>query len=502
MQLSRLVKILIAIGVVLLFFMALVLLLYLTQTAFELWAHLRETPGWFLAAYAAGLAGISAATGWLVWKLLRPPRKKTAKPPAAPAPPTEEELQARLEKAQQAGIDVEQIKSELKRLQERREAGFIHVSLFGEISSGKSSLIKALLPDAKVQVSVRGGTTREIDEYHWATKAGDELVLVDVPGTNEVGVALDELARSEAQRAHIVIYVCDGDLSRSQFEELTGLLELQKPCILTLNKTDRYSQAELEMLKRKLRDRLASYARTDLVGVQAGGEREVLCVQADGTEEMALRVFAPKVKELQLALQRRIDEDPQLLERLRDSAVFSLVSQHLGAAEAAHRRQKADEVVKDYSRKAVIGALAAVMPGSDLIIQGYLGVRLIQTLSELYETPVGKADRDKLLSLVQSQVGKTTTLTLAVAGNALKAFPGIGTLTGGLMHAVAYGLVFQSLGKAVAQSFESRGELHPVQTARTFKENLGEDLEISARDFAEMAIQLAREKKQRRSDDA
>jgi small GTP-binding protein len=497
MQLSRLLRSLMAVGVILLFFIGLVLILYLTQMVFEVWDHLKQSPG-LLIFYGIAILGFSAATGWWVWRLLRPPAKK---PPAAPtpvAPPTEEELEARVKKAREAGIDVAQITRELQRLRERRAAGFIHVSLFGEISSGKSSLINALLPQARVEVSARGGTTRTIDEYHWATEAGDELVLADVPGTNEVGEVLDDLARTEAQRAHIVIYVCDGDLSRSQFDELKGLLELEKPCILALNKTDRYSQAELEMLKTRLRDRLAHYPRTDLVGVRAGGEREVLCVQADGSEQLQVRMMPPQVDELQLALQRRIDDDPQLLERLRDSAVFTLVSRRLGEAEARHRRQKADEVVKSYARKAVIGAMAAVTPGSDLIIQGYLGVRLIQTLSELYEVPVGKADRDKLLSLVQKQVGKTTTLALAVAGNALKAFPGIGTLAGGLMHAVAYGLVFQSLGRAVAQSFESRGELHPVQTARTFKENLGEDLEISARDFAEMAIQLAREKHSRK----
>ena len=144
--------------------------------------------------------------------------------------------------------------------------------------------------------------------------------------------------------------------------------------------------------------------------------------------------------------------------------------------------------------------MAAVAPGSDLLIQGYLGVSLIKELSELYGVPVRKADRDRLLSLVGKEVGKTMTLVLAVAGNALKAFPGVGTLAGGVMHAVAYGLVFQSLGRAVARSFESRGELHPLQTARTFKENLGEELEISARDFAEMALRLAREQKAKERD--
>jgi hypothetical protein len=97
-------------------------------------------------------------------------------------------------------------------------------------------------------------------------------------------------------------------------------------------------------------------------------------------------------------------------------------------------------------------------------------------------------DTDRLLELVQRRVGRAHTLVLAIAGNALKAFPGAGTLAGGLLHAVAYGLVFDSLGKAVARSLETRGELHPVQAADTFRETLVEDLESSARRFAKLAL--------------
>jgi uncharacterized protein (DUF697 family) len=147
----------------------------------------------------------------------------------------------------------------------------------------------------------------------------------------------------------------------------------------------------------------------------------------------------------------------------------------------------------------MLGALAAVTPGSDLLIQGYLGVSLVKALSDLYEVPVRKADRERLLTLVQERAGKALPIALAVAGNALKAFPGVGTVAGGLMHAVAYGLIFKTLGHALARSFESRAALHPLQVAQTFKETLGEDLEISARDMAATAIRLARERIERRA---
>jgi uncharacterized protein (DUF697 family) len=131
-----------------------------------------------------------------------------------------------------------------------------------------------------------------------------------------------------------------------------------------------------------------------------------------------------------------------------------------------------------------------VTPGSDLVIQGYLGVSLLRELAKLYDVPVRQIDVDLLLELVQKRVARSTTIMLALAGNALKAFPGVGTLVGGVAHAVAYGMVFEALGKAVAASLESRGALRPAQAAQAFGENLSENLETRARRFARMALEI------------
>ena len=107
-------------------------------------------------------------------------------PAKTAAPLTEAELQSRLEAATAAGINVESARQELQELARRRELEVIHLALFGEISSGKSSLINALLPGASVATDVIGGTTTTIQHYHWQRESGDEVVLVDVPGLNQV----------------------------------------------------------------------------------------------------------------------------------------------------------------------------------------------------------------------------------------------------------------------------------------------------------------------------
>jgi hypothetical protein len=195
---------------------------------------------------------------------------------------------------------------------------------------------------------------------------------------------------------------------------------------------------------------------------------------------------------LAAALQRQLDEDPEALAALRDSATFVLVQQKLDQALAEVRLTKAEKIVDAYAVKAVVGALAAVTPGTDLLIQGWLGTQLIRELAALYEVRVGKVDADLLLQLVQKHVGRRHTLLLAVAGNALKAFPGVGTLAGGALHAVAYGIIFRTLGRALTTSLATRGELHPRQTAKLFEDKLGETLETSAQQAARLVAAQTR----------
>lgn len=68
----------------------------------------------------------------------------------------------------------------------------------------------------------------------------------------------------------------------------------------------------------------------------------------------------PRVDELRAALQRHLDEDPEVLEKLRDTSVFVLVAERLDEAELSYRRGRAEELTRSYSRKAMVGAMAAI----------------------------------------------------------------------------------------------------------------------------------------------
>ena len=475
------VRLLLLVAVLLVAVVTLFLLLLATDTALSVWQRLREAPLWLQVVYTLVLLTISSATLWLSWRWLKPTAKKTPGDNIRLDPLS---LQEELVRSAGAGIDISAALDEINEQQRRKKSGEVFIALFGEISTGKSSLVKALLPKADMHSDPRGGTTRQIAHYRWQAKSGDSVIIADLPGFN-----LDRNPQilEEARRAHLVIFLCDSDITRSQMEQLESLLSINKPIIVALNKVDRFSESEARSIADSVSQR-TGIARSDVVFVQTGGHEEIIRLLSDGSEETVTRDRRQSIEPLRAALQRKLDSNQELMEQLRDTAVLLLAAEKLELARDVHREQQAAELVQTYSRRAVVGALAAVAPGSDLIIQGLLATRLVQALCKLYGVSVKDVEIESFLRLAGGKVRKLTAITLAITGNALKAFPGVGTLTGGLVHAVAYGMIFDSLGRAAAETLASRGELRPYPAAKAFEEMLNDNLEAGAIRFAKLAL--------------
>ncbi len=489
-------KLLLALG----FFIGLLFLLATIMNAahvtVELWRELRQAPLWVFPLFGSVALLLLGFGGWLIWSILRPSAKRQQQHVREPV--TEDAIHAKLQDAGEAGVDISAARRELAELTQRRSEGILYLALYGEISSGKSSLIEALLPGANPETGVVGGTTTAVQQYRWHRKSGDEVVLIDVPGLNQAGRDYDRIAAEEAQRAHVVIFVLDGDMTRDQHAALAPLLDLNKPVIIALNKLDRYSESDQTLIRERLQATFADRPGVRIASIATRPTQLVTRLGPDGKEYEAVRVLPPQLDTLRDALQRIFDGNLELLESLRDTAVFELASRKLEKARALHRAEESEELVRKYTRRAVVGGMAAVGPGTDIIIQGYLGTQLVKSLCKLYDAPVRDVELEKLLSMTQKQIRKTLPLILAIVGNAAKAFPGVGTLAGGLMHAVAYGLIFDTLGHAVVQTLETRGELRPAPASLLFREKLGEDLEARARSLARLALQARDDEQDKR----
>ncbi len=140
--------------------------------------------------------------------------------------------------------------------------GRVEIAVFGEISTGKSALINALLGQAVAEVDVQGGWTREIWKVPWEGSgycvpglADSQVVLVDTPGLNEVGGQdRAQLAGQAAVHADLILFVTDSDLNETEYAAILQLASVNKPIIIALNKIDLYTENQRERLVSVLRN--------------------------------------------------------------------------------------------------------------------------------------------------------------------------------------------------------------------------------------------------------
>lgn len=494
MKLDRFLRLSIGLLILLVFVIAIAALLFVTESALNVWDRLIQGPRIILYGYITVMSALVVAAIWLIVRLVVKRKiSPNGKPDQALRKP---DIEERLREAEKSGIDVSEAQAELQELASRQETGSVHLCFFGEISTGKSSLIKALIPEADVAIHAVGGSTIDIRHYRWRDDSGTQILLTDVPGTGGLEGNLDEIAVEEAQRAQLVLFVCDGDLTRSESQAVKWLLALEKPLVLVMNKSDRYDREEQAVLMERLLDHLGDLGsevdRDQVVAVSAGGEAEVIEKRADGSEAPVRRQRPADIGVLVVAINRLLEKEVESLDVRRDRAVFRLAAEKLAEAEGEYRTQRAQQIIRSSTRKAVVGALAAVSPGTDVIIQGYIGTAMTRELCDLFGAAPRDIDIEDFLNLSQSRAGKALPLSLAVAGNGLKAFPGIGTVAGGLVHAVAYGLIFDALGRSLVMTLKKHGELEPGTAAKEFEEGISEHIEAGVRQVAKMALEQKR----------
>ena len=490
MKLDRFIRLAVGLLILLVIVIAIAAMLFVTESALNVWDRLVQGPRFLLYGYFAAMTGLIVAAIWLVMRLVV--RRKIRDTNSSSQPLRQSDIKQRLREAEKTGVGVEKARAELQQLAARQESGSVHLCFFGEISSGKSSLIKALVPDADVAISAVGGSTMDIRHFRWRDDKGRQILLTDVPGSGGLESKLDQVAEEEALRSQVVLFICDGDLTRAESHAVQRLLALEKPLILVMNKSDRYSREEQSMLLERLLDQLgdmgSEFANDQVVAVSAGGEIDAVQRQPDGSEATIRRTRPADIGVLVVAINRLLEDDIDSLDIRRDRAVFRLAADKLKEAELEYRQQRAAQIIRSSTRKAVVGALAAVSPGTDIIIQGYIGTAMTRELCSLFGAAPRDLDVEEFLNLSQSRAGKALPLSMAVAGNGLKAFPGIGTVAGGVVHAVAYGLIFDALGRSLVLTLEAHGQFDPETAAKEFEDGISEHIEAGVRQVARMAL--------------
>ena len=139
---------------------------------------------------------------------------------------------------------------------DKLEHGHLHLAVFGRVSTGKSSLLNALMGEPAFTVSPLHGETRRSAMRQWAEVEAGGVFLIDTPGLDEAGGEdREQLAREVAGRADLVIFVVDGDMTDTELVSLRTLIAQGRPVLVALNKSDLFTSDELHRLLESIRDK-------------------------------------------------------------------------------------------------------------------------------------------------------------------------------------------------------------------------------------------------------
>jgi len=381
---------------------------------------------------------------------------------------------------------------QLQLLLEKIEHGHIHIAVFGRVSVGKSALLNALLGEVRFSTSPLHGETTRAAHAQWQEYDAGGVFLIDTPGINEVaGEAREQLAHDVASRSDLVMFVVDGDITESELKALRQVKGVAQRLVLVLNKIDRYSRDERQLLLTTLRQRTEGLIRPqDILTVAAQpAERIVILVDADGNETETRRCPAPDVGALRERIWDILKAEGKTMAALNAGLFAGRFSDRLTHEIIAIRRELAEKVVRNYCLVKGVAVALNPIPVADILAAVATDAAMVVHLSRVYGLPISRGEAGSLLKTIFTQLvflmGTVWSMNLLAA--ALKGVSmGLSTVvTAGAQGAVAwYGTYV--VGKAAEQYFargKSWGEGGPKRVVREILDSLDRDsLLAQARD--------------------
>ncbi|HQC73074.1 MAG TPA: GTP-binding protein, partial [Candidatus Competibacteraceae bacterium] len=381
---------------------------------------------------------------------------------------------------------------QLQLLLEKLEQGHIHIAVFGRVSVGKSALLNALLGEVRFSTSPLHGETTRAAHARWQEYDAGGVFLIDTPGINEVaGEEREKLAHDVASRSDLVLFVVDSDITDTELKALRQVKGVAQRLVLVLNKIDRYSRADRDLLLDSLRLRATGLIQPqDIVTAAAQpAERIVILVDADGQETETRRRPAPDVAALRERIWDILKAEGKTMAALNAGLFAGRFSDRLTREIVTIRRDLAESVVRNYCLAKGVAVALNPIPVADIIAAVATDAAMILHLSRVYGLPISRTEAGSLLKTISIQLAflMGTVWAMNLVATALKGISlGLSTVvTAGAQGAVAwYGTYV--VGRAAEQYFaqgKSWGEGGPKRVVQDILDSLDrESLLAQARD--------------------
>jgi hypothetical protein len=377
---------------------------------------------------------------------------------------------------------------QLHAMAEKLAAGKVEIVVFGEISTGKSALINALVGEAVAEVNVRGGWTKDVWHLDWNGSgycvpglANSQLVLIDTPGLNEVdGAQRAAMAHEAAARADLVLFVTDSDLNEVEYSALVELAASHKPIILVLNKADLYPPQELSELMSVFQGpRLAGIVDPENVVVAKSDPRQVeyFIESANGRVRSEWRKPAPDVTTLRERILEVLAAEGKALVALNAAMYAADKSDRMGALRVRMRNEKATATIWSFAVMKSLGVASNPLAVADVVGGTAVDAVMVVTLGKVYGIEITTANARELITSILKAAGWVMLSEAAVsyASSFFKAVTGgWGTVLTALPQGAAAGYGSYIVGQAARYYFEhgaSWGQQGPKRVVTRILEN-------------------------------
>jgi len=368
------------------------------------------------------------------------------------------------------------------------EHGHLHLSAFGRVSTGKSSLLNALIGEERFSVSPIHGETRFSSMQAWAEEEAGGVYLIDTPGLDEAGGEDREaLAREVAGRSDLVMFVLDSDITETELDALKAVLAQGRPVIVVLNKADLYTSDERVALLASIRSKADGLIEPDHVIAAAAQPRPQTLVEVDaaGNEVTTERLREPDIAALKIKLWDILEAEGKTLAALNASLFAADLSDQVGRRILAARQELGDKLVRTYCVGKGIAVAFNPVPVADLFAAAFIDVGMVVHLSKVYGLPLSKKEAGSIVKVIvaESAALMTTVWALHLVSSALKVGTlGLSTiLTAGAQGAIAYYstyLVGEAAGEYLAKG-KSWGDGGPKKVIKEILDSLDRDTVLS-----------------------
>jgi hypothetical protein len=367
---------------------------------------------------------------------------------------------------------------------EKLEHGYLHIAAFGRVSTGKSSLLNALIGEERFAVSPLHGETRHSAIEPWSEIEAGGVYLIDTPGLDEAGgEAREEMAKEVAQRSDLVIFVIDGDITDSERRALKTLVGQGRPVVVALNKRDLYSEPEIAELIVSVRRKTERLVKPeDVIAVAAQPRPQTVVVRgSDGTETQTSREREPDIAQLRLRLWEIFESEGKTLAALNASLFAADLSDQVGRRILNARRELGDKLVRSYCIAKGVAVAFNPVPVADLFAAAFIDIGMIMHLSRVYGLPLSRNEAGSLVRVIAAEAAALmgTVWALHFVSSALKVGTlGLSTiLTAGAQGAIAWYstyLVGRVAGEYLAEG-KSWGEGGPKQVVKEILDSLDKE---------------------------